>query len=1848
MWTHRHPYKPSELTRESIEQRGRLALSRSLNIGRVIGFVGSGATKAYGRPSWNDLVGTAITCVERATLNDPFERRSAQRLLTELQAIRESDGANSPERLILALGTAEELAEKLGVLDEVREAIARDVARSRTAARELRTDGLMQIQGRTVLALGLDHPGIKCRAEPLEAAIQKLRINRFLTLNYDLEIEREFRRWFRTSGATSHHERATSDRRSDFERLCDIHDCEESERATWPQSVEYVDGLRRSVKSVSMTDTNIGELVNFALHPRSYEAQVFHLHGRCDKLKDMVLTERDYQSTYLKPGVQQYTFDEALSTIFSGNEVLFIGVGMDETDMMRPLRQFVSQDRKPDLAKQPVYALMEQQCTFSLSDTIVDEADFEDQVRRRPRQTVAPSDGQTGACGSTKSTAMTDLISENARALQLKSQYGVHVIYYGNQGLRDLWLLTSLIASLMKGGEDAIVEDVGSLRPSEAWRAAWSCLAGKILDVDLAQPMDTRPDWTRHFQDDEVLRFKAWIATFDSQIVNLCSIANFGATATDEGKEAREAIEAFAWNLQGEIRSRALQLALEDLAEARDRWWEDWRRTPLPRRSKYSEKDRKSGEDEFIAVYGNGTFQPSEDDVGHEVPPQVRITSRHRPHYRPLTIEITKGESSFAAIDQLVELGKSQNKAEEAWRKFTRTNDGKDRPPSPYSNGEVDGVRILRCAIPRGGGKGALLHILQQFTFAKKKTFSSADQPILHQIFQHDKEHGYHRAFCVHISFSMEFASVIEALRRFFKDALLELMRRRAQEIVALDVVDPDRMPDFYFFKSWAKALQPESALSTKLRDKLQIKPDDDLLARLKDDSDALATAFRLFVDDLRPRERQPNRQQHQHRVDRLRHFMELYRDLAIWEDRGTENRIFICMSGLDQLCDARGNARNPMFRAFFRLISGCGVKRPKEAPSKMPLDLLLISGTEDVPIRYLSHEVLKSDLEEGIGTRHAANGFHWLERDEIALEKWPLLPSIALEERYWLVPDASDAEPTLAKTMLSLLSNHRPGSMYPYPYLNGLMDNSVALSSWVFGIASIDQSNHEPERLERDATAILRRLEAAAARAGANGVLRAAMNLLDDWLPMAEPLTSNCKRYAALRQSIFIEPIKDVINIAVKTNREKLESTVGSLEEPGLPTKSWENRQITLAKLVLQHLSLFPIPVEARVLYGCPEIKHALIGDLRSQWEAAIVPDAGMSDDPEAAKARRALAYRMRWRSRELAMAELKDILKVLNDASLIIQIDPKRSNIAATARQATFDTHYRYVIHDQLRDFLAHQMRFFVPDRGERNFFQVSLYCDQPRDLPTPSEEHYRMFRGILNSQISAFQRSLWHLYQWSDDADGMSERIERMSNQEKLRFIRGFSRRLNGSNNHFDKECLSLHAIPQRIRAVYGLLRAGFSIGTISRLSGFTGTHERDQPYETFRGWLRGLTNGAIAMDEQWEKILKISGYKSADPNDPEDATGETVERNDEVIEVDLTAYKPSNVARLTDEIPGSEAWGGATASGPYIITGEHAGNQQEPARPLYRDEIGWLLNERGLISLVQGHLFDAIPLFERALLVMRHGSNGTQDDPALHAATRRVRLNLAIAHIDRGNLFRARRIIEELQLPEGLSPHSGSAVAWIGGGYLGLIDHLSGHFQSAKARYEEVIDGANRRQMLRLVSIFNRHLADLHRSMGNGPDALAAINLSINAAMQSEQRDILHAARLSRTKVRSTGQAGPADRDMLDIERCLSFAVELGAPRLETEALRVQARLMLERGERVMAGQTAARAAALAARCGLRLHKVSALSVYAEALRQRQQTGLCREILAEARAEAERLGFQIRAGEMSDMLAELAPG
>lgn len=159
--------------------------------------------------------------------------------------------------------------------------------------------------------------------DPLRSLMMGLDIRRFLTTNYDLEIERVFAdRGYRMAG---------------------------SEPLSGETEVQRVDPLGGRASDSTFKRRHTSDLVSFSLELGGDDASVFHLHGRATGDSEFVLTERDYMDLYLRADDYRDTVDEAIDLAMSANPVLFVGLGMSEDDVLRPLRQFVSnQERRWD------------------------------------------------------------------------------------------------------------------------------------------------------------------------------------------------------------------------------------------------------------------------------------------------------------------------------------------------------------------------------------------------------------------------------------------------------------------------------------------------------------------------------------------------------------------------------------------------------------------------------------------------------------------------------------------------------------------------------------------------------------------------------------------------------------------------------------------------------------------------------------------------------------------------------------------------------------------------------------------------------------------------------------------------------------------------------------------------------------------------------------------------------------------------------------------------------------------------------------------------------------------------------------------------------------------------------------------------------------------------------------------------------------------------------------------------------------------------------------------------------------------------------------------------------------
>ena len=242
--------------------------------------------------------------------------------------------------------------------------------------------------------------------DPLVALHRELEIRRFITTNYDHEIERMLLYRGHTPFKNASQESSST-------------------------NVESRDPLARKFEEVVFDEAHTGELIALATSDKSQDAWVIHLHGKADIEGggDIVATEDDYQKRYARKDRIYPFVDEAISLTFAANPILFVGIGMNEIDLLRPLREFMSNPSR-------------------LGDRFV--------------IAVLPQKGSNG---------------EKARhAIKLLRQYGVYSLYYGAALLEgrsneeEYWL--HKIGQLRKA-IDNLLQEIGDPNPKNKTGDEW-------------------------------------------------------------------------------------------------------------------------------------------------------------------------------------------------------------------------------------------------------------------------------------------------------------------------------------------------------------------------------------------------------------------------------------------------------------------------------------------------------------------------------------------------------------------------------------------------------------------------------------------------------------------------------------------------------------------------------------------------------------------------------------------------------------------------------------------------------------------------------------------------------------------------------------------------------------------------------------------------------------------------------------------------------------------------------------------------------------------------------------------------------------------------------------------------------------------------------------------------------------------------------------------------------------------------------------------------------------------------------------------------------------------------------
>ncbi len=264
------------------------------------------------------------------------------------------------------------------------------------------------------------------------------------------------------------------------------------------------------------------------------------------------------------------------------------------------------------------------------------------------------------------------------------------------------------------------------------------------------------------------------------------------------------------------------------------------------------------------------------------------------------------------------------------------------------------------------------------------------------------------------------------------------------------------------------------------------------------------------------------------------------------------------------------------------------------------------------------------------------------------------------------------------------------------------------------------------------------------------------------------------------------------------------------------------------------------------------------------------------------------------------------------------------------------------------------------------------------------------------------------------------------------------------------------------------------------------------------------------------------------------------------------------------------------------------------------PFFAEEIVWLYNECGLLCLVEGRLETAAGLFRRAWRAAQ-----TLEPNKEHGALWcRIHLNLAIVEVERGQIRAARHNLEAIRAV----PDENPILRLLAHGLFGMTEHLMGDLAGAEAIYTDVIADLQAYGQSRAVAIFARQLGELYRRQGPGSfdKAEDAIERAIERAHQGGHEDIRQLAKLSRARLRidrftESEVVGRVQEELDAVER---YGYSMGMPRIVAEVAYARSSYLLGLGETHYAMTLAADSLELATANDLRLRQVTALALLAK--------------------------------------------
>ncbi|MGC1495434.1 MAG: SIR2 family protein [Sulfitobacter sp.] len=1683
------------------------------------------------------------------------------------------------------------------------------------------------------------HATIDESLDPLKKMIDDLGIKQLLTTNYDFEIERLFtdRGYLR------------------FEHPQNLAD---------PDNLR-IDGSGGRFADLSYRRERAADLTTFALGQNGSDAGVFHLHGRATESSKLVITERDYMNLYVRDDEFRETSDEAIQLAFSASPILFVGLGMSEADVLRPLRQFMSDRRRDNqrwaftllpaegeraeresaaatlYIRYGAHAIFYGSCFTCLPDETAGdpqnpaEFDWMHHVfnlltylksAAKARKEIVRLLSKEGGLTAGERAKLQEL-ADNPKLPELNPFY--YDLETADAAQKRSGALTRALGSFtiaergIKSAPFCVTQKLttgkcvswGSGMMEPISKALWR---GDLVSDVAVLSRGRKPSFNLEVKDDAELGFERQLiaelikleisvggGTDRGTLISHCNGRLAGVPFEDGVAQSLKALEQdYSARLhaldgvRGAIYTGAFAATMDLIKQDKDEWRAQWRASPPHRQARIGLK--------WETTLNSETTKPC---------PNLPLTYiRHE--FDAVLTDLNRAESRQIENKHLPlgQLPDDETPFQRTEPTGVRTFDdfisavqvspiGGKMSIDPLPNPDPRGTRrLFVVAAQRGIGKGTFLSAFTTTAGLAQYVISSWPESVCWQ-------HGiggpprYLSAVFLNLSFSTEIASTFDALVDAVIDALAMLELKEKYPNLEWD--ECQSAAENFLMSQPLEGGMSSDSLAMMAFGEQKCK----MIAKFAD----LPRSAKLHV--------------------MLKTFAGKTAGLGL--------RLLLVVSAAELYFAPTRRTKNGEIRAWLELLFGPEIEQ-------VPIDIIMIGNDKYLgpPVlnrakRNKKNLRLKETLTDNV--EQPEKPYLPLVRADIGMNG--LVAQAAAEKKLGVNFADFATRPETYKYDAAEAKRLAPGTPFPCAVFiprpmsahTFLIDNFEVLAGFMYlkHMTNKDEEDGPVKELLNDINTQL--------KSGNPKIVR-----LDQLSP------KECYSCRGLTEKNVVEALRRAV-FAVHNATAKEEA-----EKVDIDTRingDHEALRVELRKILLRRYKVDkPAFREWRqireilrgsrfcltVILACAERITLLEESIVEGAEAAETFIRATIDSVStvSASGREQAAIGMvidtygsvhdrsiPQRNVELLQLILRHLAVIGSPTSLDVLVrapeirryfDTNRSDSHRPRTAELFEAMTALVLRGLVFRINPHP-RLKRLD-GQINTTNEALHTEIFGDRVPELEARYSLHRltqthilrkmgaeSIEFGENNTFAPSLYA---------SMSSQLPRLSFESfsfLQRLVSSFSQYPDAVQKRYpetgvsgisDVEALAqqgwvFHQAPevtrvQALRAALSIVRATFSVAVVSRFddyskepSGYTG--ERSSGFfETYRVQIRWIIRKA------WELL-----------------------REKENEDFDIQTYQPDRDDGFSQ------------------------------LNTCYRDEIVWLYNECGVVSLVQGHVLNAVSLLRQALRLNAHADSDQPGTPNYN----RIALNLAIAQIDRGRLDAAHAQLASIRTSEDENNAGRKEVWLLATGYLGLVEFLKGRDKIAVQHFRKATKGLGILSELRASAIFARHWGDLLSAQGRPVEALAKMSESLGYSETGGHEDIHRKTLLAIIKVerrarldKGQGTISLGD-ELARIKKVQAYADAMEMPTLSCEAKIVRARLLLDQGETVMSGKLLISAMSEASNNDLQLRLNQALTDYAELLILRNDPRQAERVMHFSLALAKQHGNRVAIGRIEQLFYRL---